>query len=435
MASQPPLQRKASTGSKKEQDAAVKAEKDSQAMPPPPVPASASQIGILEPEMRALAGCLRNATVKTAQVLNFYADARKLGIEKHASTPPHRLQAALGREIEKYDQLCDSIEAHLLRAIAVLQRDADREEQRRIKEAEAAAAAAAKEAEANTSNAEASSQAGSIASDKISQTAIPFGRRPSAISISSLHRPTPPLKIDLSATSLRMSAEEAILSGVPSPVRLAPQSARPIEDYDLMAAFASSSSDSNPMNLSLPDHTASDAMNIDLNTTLGSSADKPIELDMDGVDINDLFGDEASTSADPNNVVEELFSPAVGPGESSEAKDSNFLSALGVDGATNSDLFASLGARETDPQSGGLNVPSSETQNAPSPNTLLASFSAHQVEGPSSSSNAAGSSFDLTNLDDLNFFAGDQDSEMQNLDLWNIDTSSMDVSGDGNKPS
>lgn len=35
------------------------------------------------------------------------------GIQKYAPSPPRSLTASLGRELEKYDQLCDSIESHL----------------------------------------------------------------------------------------------------------------------------------------------------------------------------------------------------------------------------------------------------------------------------------------------------------------------------------
>ncbi|THU90758.1 hypothetical protein K435DRAFT_727949 [Dendrothele bispora CBS 962.96] len=398
-------------------------------MPPPPVPATASQTSILEPEMCALAGCLR--AIKTAQILNFYADARRLAIQKHASAPPHRLQAALGHEIEKYDQLCDSIEAHLLRAIAVLQRDADKEELQRKKEAEAAAAAeAAKQAAGiGASSSEVSNQVEQAnASDTSSQATVPLGRRPSTISIQSLHRPAHPLKIDLSPTSLRLSGEGSSLlsDGLPSPVTLAPKSARPLENFDYMAAFASSSSDSNTIDLTLPDHTRPDAMNMDLNPSLGNSADKPIELDMDGMDIHmDLFGDETTPSTDTKNV--ELFPPMMGSNDSSEVKEGNFLSALGVDGSTNNDLFASLDTREADSRPAPLDVPSSETQNVLSPDTIIASL--NQAEG-TSSNNVSGPSFDLTNLDDLGFFTEDQDSDMQNLEhLWNMGDAPMDMSG------
>ena len=36
------------------------------------------------------------------------------GISNYATRPPHSLTDALGREIEKYDQLCDTVEAHLV---------------------------------------------------------------------------------------------------------------------------------------------------------------------------------------------------------------------------------------------------------------------------------------------------------------------------------
>ncbi|OBZ78993.1 hypothetical protein A0H81_00304 [Grifola frondosa] len=82
----------------------------------------------------------QNAVIKTGQVYGFYADVRKLGIEKYGPRPPRALTASLGREIEKYDQLCDAMESHLLRAITVLQRDLSREEKRIKAEAEAAMA-------------------------------------------------------------------------------------------------------------------------------------------------------------------------------------------------------------------------------------------------------------------------------------------------------
>ena len=36
------------------------------------------------------------------------------GINNYATRPPRSLTDALGREIEKYDQLCDTVEAHLV---------------------------------------------------------------------------------------------------------------------------------------------------------------------------------------------------------------------------------------------------------------------------------------------------------------------------------
>ena len=37
------------------------------------------------------------------------------GIQQYAPRPPRSLTAALGREVEKYDQLCDAIESQLAR--------------------------------------------------------------------------------------------------------------------------------------------------------------------------------------------------------------------------------------------------------------------------------------------------------------------------------
>ena len=74
---------------------------------------------------------LQDTVIKTGQVYSFYADTGRLcvnsltshvvefftpflrGIEKHAPRPPQSLTVALGRDIERYDQLCDAIEAHL----------------------------------------------------------------------------------------------------------------------------------------------------------------------------------------------------------------------------------------------------------------------------------------------------------------------------------
>ncbi len=36
------------------------------------------------------------------------------GINNYATHPPHSLTDALGREIEKYDRLCDTMEAQLV---------------------------------------------------------------------------------------------------------------------------------------------------------------------------------------------------------------------------------------------------------------------------------------------------------------------------------
>ncbi|CAK5265009.1 unnamed protein product [Mycena citricolor] len=93
----------------------TKLEEDSRAMPPPPNP---PPLGILVPEITALNNSLKNVALKTGQLLHPAQWYRG-----YADTAPGSLTAALGRETEIYDQLCDTIEARLLRAITVLQRD------------------------------------------------------------------------------------------------------------------------------------------------------------------------------------------------------------------------------------------------------------------------------------------------------------------------
>ncbi|KAJ3923177.1 hypothetical protein F5877DRAFT_32125 [Lentinula edodes] len=433
-------------------------------------------MGILEPEINALSGCLQvrfctsylktnsefsaqNAAVKTAQIVQFHHDARQLNVRRHASDPPRSLQASLGRELEKYDQLCDAIETHLVRAISVLQRDLKKEQQRIRDEeriaAEAAAAAAAKaeaEAAANAQNVSMSPQitpSGSGESvNPISGTSTPIastnqspvahatvgGRRPSAISISSLNRPAFPLKLDLSSQSLRMSAEDAVSflpSGLRSPVTLAPKSARPI-DYDIMAAFNDPRVD---IDLTLTPAGSSSGMNLDLDSALGSSADKPIDLDMDGMDLDQAMSDLFGDSSEPDNTEANadgggLFSPHLRTTGEIGNSTNNFLSSIGVGGDNpNADIFASFGVGEggdlTSP-SGTISLPSTETLTAPSPGTLLASLSQSSTNTSQTQGLTMDESFDLGNLGNLEFLSTENNSDV------NLDSLSWMDTTDGN---
>ncbi|KAL0576377.1 hypothetical protein V5O48_005598 [Marasmius crinis-equi] len=408
----------------------TKAELDAKAMPPPPVPAP--QMTILEPEMNALSGCLKvllasnsvdfifslyqNAAVKSGQIFRFYSDAQQLKIRKHVSAPPLSLQASLGRELELYDQICESIESHLLRAISVLQRDLQ-QEQKRIKEAEAAAMASKVQPETSSPMttddplpttadelASETTQSAESASNPSQSPSVPVGRRPSAISISSLHRPALPPKLDLSATSLRLTGEETafLSSGLHSPVTLAPRSARPTDYIGLMATFTSTADNPVDIDLTLPDSDASNNIDMSLDQSLGNTADKPIELDMeaiDGMDIamTDLFGDGQKSGSTDN--VEGLFSPIEGPNEGTgnmNKADASFLSSLGVStGSTNGeeDLFSSLQSapeQSTERNGESLSIPPTNADAAPSPGTLIASLSENPVGPAPSTENANG---------------------------------------------
>uniref|UniRef100_A0A0W0FA17 Uncharacterized protein n=1 Tax=Moniliophthora roreri TaxID=221103 RepID=A0A0W0FA17_MONRR len=393
--------------------AALKAEQDARAMPPPPVP---HQMTILEPEMNALSGCLKNAAVKTGEILRFYADTQKLLIRKHASTPPLSLQASLGRELQLYDQLCESIESHLLRAISVLQRDLQQEQQR-IKEAEAAANAMRK-----------SPSPSPVSAD------IPMNAEPESTQVNEASSNPSQSPLQGSVLSGRRQSTISIGGRLPSPVTLAPKSARPTDYSDLMAAFGASTGDSstNPVDidLTLPESDTSDNLHINLNNSLGNSADKPIELDIDGIEgmdmPMDLFRDSNEASANDHADVEGLFSPIEGPegdnNTSTNTADTNFLSSLGVSANTsNDDIFSSLHtnsqpARNDD----SLQIPtqvSGEAQSAPSPGSLLATLSAPAMQaGGQPSSETTSNSFDLNHL----FFSGENSSEVNLEQLWDL---------------
>lgn len=148
-------------------------------------------------------------------------------------------------------------------------------------------------------------------------------RRQSAI-LSSLHRPGFPLKLDLSSLSSHTDPSFATpvdvsvdlgLTRAPSPVTLAPKTAKTLTNEPPLDLFI------NPAHQSIPelsmgsDNTASSKLTVPMpgkdvidltsdsvtRTQLGDSADKPIELDMDtSYDDMDLFGDRATI---PRDVV------------------------------------------------------------------------------------------------------------------------------------
>ncbi|KAL7285845.1 hypothetical protein PYCCODRAFT_1384826 [Trametes coccinea BRFM310] len=364
----------------------------STSMPPPPDPVPPR--GILEEEITALSSCLQNAVVKTGQIYGFYTDVKRLGIQKYAPHPPRSLTASLGREVEKYDQLCDAMESQLLRAIAVLRRDLAREEQRLKAEQEAAAATSTKPSSPSTSTIAPSTPLGSpgqtqmeILPDGTQRPKPPAptpARRQSAISLSSLSRPAFPHKLDLSASALRIHPEEMIPSGLSSPVTLAPRSARTSLPPELvMAALGDAANRSVDIDLTVDTDmdmggTSGVGTQQSMDPTLGSSADRPIELELD-IDVSYL-GDGSATG--PNNNHQNLPSSAdqqIKPKEE-DNMDIDLLQALqtGDHSAAGDDLFASLGVTSdnTHGSAAASAGPSSQTQPADafSPGSFLASF-------------------------------------------------------------
>ncbi|KAI8983347.1 hypothetical protein BD414DRAFT_463357 [Trametes punicea] len=413
----------------------------STSMPPPPDPVL--PLGILEGEITALSSCLKNAVVKTGQIYGFYTDVKRLGIQKYVPHPPRSLTASLGREVEKYDQLCDAMESHLLRAIAVLQRDLTREEQR-LKAEEEAAAAAPKLPSPTTSTVAPTTPPGSPGQSQTetlpdgTQRPKPPGpmpaRRQSTISLSSLQRPAFPHKLDLSASALRIHPEEMIPSGLSSPVTLAPRSARTSIPPDLVMAALGDAAN-RPVDIDLTvdadiDMTgASGSGNLgqqSLDPSLGSSADKPIELDLD-IDM-EFFGSEDGAS---HNANRDLFGAEAAPATTGAGQnqqqikpkeednmDMDILNAL-----QSVETFSSLGETTiSNNAAASTNAPGdSDSQKAPS-----GTANAQPGEAAGQTSTAApgqDNQFDLQNFDisalNSSFFteqAGGSDMNMMDMD-------------------
>ncbi|KAI6010184.1 hypothetical protein EDC04DRAFT_2581158, partial [Pisolithus marmoratus] len=326
----------------------------------------------------------QNAVSKTGQIYAFHADSHRLGLRKHAPHPPRDLTASLSHELQKYDQLCDAIEIRVLRAIAVLKRDLAREESRAREVEMAAMAAQVPPSDTGSTTADTTMQPPPTPI----QGPLP-PRRQSAISLSSLHRQPFPLKLDLSSS--RMSAEEAALYSkglLASPVSLAPKSARPTgtSDIDLIAAFASANA-SQHVDIDLTVDDSPPAMMSRMTAPLGSSADKPIELDLDGIDMDmpDLFGDgPESSSGDGQVAMDGLFTPttteAGAPGDDVQSKDVKSSNAVGMaifDALTvessnhGSNLFETIQGSSSDQMNDGSQQ---MRHGGGSPGSLLASF-------------------------------------------------------------
>lgn len=201
-----------------------------------------------------------------------------------------------------------------------------------------------------------------------------------------------------------------------------------------MAAFASSSAVLDPtvdIDLTVSDTEQSDAkMHVDGN--VGSTADKPIELDLDSMDMDmamtDLFGDAPDSSSGDVTSADGLFSPVAGDTnmiidstvkQEDDTADRNFLDALHSSN-NEDDIFATLTAADSTQHLPEKTNPS--LQSVPSPGALLASFSSSsQLQDVNSSSNSIHPSggeaqFDLNSLDLSNlspgFFGNGSESTM-----------------------
>ena len=267
------------------------------------------------------------------------------------------------------------------------------------------------------------------------------GRRGSTISISSLHRPQFPLKLDLSSTSLRLTEEE-FKKGLASPVTLAPKSARlgPNEfPPEFMAAFANSSvpidvkSEPPTIDLTLPNslHAPQEENDSTMDNGVGDSSDKPIELDLDieMANMTDIFGDPDADDSEDSNIRDGLFSPALNEERPQAENFENFV---------NPDLVSQLAAAEP-------SILQSHSTSVPSPGTLLAQFSSSRMmdHKPSPSDNGAimSENFDINAIDLSNlptgFFSNAQDSgvsfPMDMEDFLTLETGEEKGEGESNQ--
>ncbi|PPQ98880.1 hypothetical protein CVT24_003511 [Panaeolus cyanescens] len=387
-------------------------ELDARLMPPPPDPVP-KESKILQPEFEALGSCLKEIILKTGQIYNFYADTHRLGIQHQAPYPPRTLTGALGREIEKYDQVCDSIASSINRAITVLKRElaAEQEKKRQEEEAEAQRQKAELEKMAATAPSSPVMSAETLYPGSEADLSTPLKtphqlpvRRQSAISFSSLQRPAFPLKLDLSSPSLRLSEDDASLfSKEPaSPVTLAPKSARPVDTHefpaDFMAAFAASSV---PPDMMHPPELDLSAMHLPQKQSqmlgsvgLGDSSDKPIELDLEGMDMemtdmNELFGEHPDSAASSNP----LFSPQTAEGPGQKGNDPQIAKVDDLN--LNPELF---GEFTTNPELAAGLLPQ-ENASVPSPETLMAQLASSQFMGLKESTSTEGTENFNLNLD------------------------------------
>lgn len=153
-------------------------------------------------------------------------------------------------------------------------------------------------------------------------------RRQSTISLSSLSRPQVPHKLDLSSEALRINPAElaqGLGGGLPSPVTLAPKSGRTTATSefspDFMAALAATEMATQAVDIDLtmlPEEGTTTA-HVGLDPALGSSADRPIELDIEVMDIDmtdvhaSLFGEEPTNDVPTTNPFDNTMTTVTNP--------------------------------------------------------------------------------------------------------------------------
>ncbi|THG99423.1 hypothetical protein EW026_g2924 [Hermanssonia centrifuga] len=366
-----------------------------QSMPPPPDPPPPQ--GLLVSEANALSTSLRSAVVRAGQIYGFYADTKRLGLNRHAPYPPRSLVSSLGRDVEKYDQLCDAMQTHLQRAITVLKRDLTRQ-QNRLKAAEAEAEAAARASDTPSTPSTMALAINSSATPEHSESEASTTQLQKA-SLPARHftfgPPTHDVDIDLTVSDENV--------GVGTQASLPPGSS------------------------------------VRLDPALGTSADKPIELDLD-IDM-DMFNTDTQPDIDAARGDLNVSGPVTIKRE--EPIDVDFLKSLSGD-TGDAEFLHSLEVSQLPQQAVGSSNPSSDIlaqmspENAmqqpnptglsaipPSPGTLLAN-----LQRATANEHSIG---DIHLQPEFSFDAGFLEPQMDISGFFS-DMGPKDFGGEGSKP-
>ncbi|KIJ45106.1 hypothetical protein M422DRAFT_779031 [Sphaerobolus stellatus SS14] len=398
--------------------------------PPPPAPTT-----LLGSEIHALEASLKEAAFHTGRVFRFYSDTRKERIASRAPYPPSSLSRALGRSLERYDQICDTIETQLQHAISVLERDLEAEKARAEREAAAAREASIHVTPSETEHPLTESPTSTHPPAQLppsGASAISMVPRRGSTILSSLHRPSFPLKLDLSAVALAggntdragspmdVHMDLGLVTSLPSPVTLAPKTARALpNDPSIPDIFGVSTgslgvdntgqSDSVSMGHGVGMKTVVGGDVIDLTDTessaglaaLGDSADKPIELDFDDMGIFNVSSNNGSNGAPMNGG--QTNAPTQGDvdmGNLFSTQDGQ--NAFAMPGSSGQD------SSNTGPDARSLlaSLTSGQTDNSADVSSLLPSGNAGNNEMPSQTGGDAFSGLgDLSSID-LSSFGG-----------------------------
>ena len=259
--------------------------------PPPTVMATNTH---LLAEVDHMKRALHSAVVASAELFRFHTDAHKAGVARMTSQAPGKITASLNHSIEQYNQAYDSLEAHLVRSLAVLEANLAYEKERALERAQ-------QETQMVTSPEPMQSilpTTQTLSPNVIAHASVSglAARRPSSVALSSLSHRAPPLRLDLSAVLPMSPVTLAPRTGVP---RSSVANEFPVtQDMFNPQVFGAPSSQVIDLSGTQPMQVQETVIDLTMSDVpeppagpVGTS-DHPIELDLDSP--IDLFGDGPS---------------------------------------------------------------------------------------------------------------------------------------------